>query len=119
MPGGYGWIFPKGDHVNVGVGGWEAEGPRLREHLVALCRAHGVALDDLEEIRGYRLPCREPDSTLARGRALIVGDAAGLVDPLTGDGMYEAFLSGRFAAEAVGKRAGWGGGDARAATARG
>ena len=37
----------------------------------------------------------------ARGRALLVGDAAGLVDPLTGDGMYEAFVSARLAAEAA------------------
>ena len=103
VPGGYGWIFPKGDHLNVGVGGWEAEGPRIREHLAAFCRKHGVRVDALEDIRGYRLPCREPDSTLVRGRALLVGDAAGLLDPLTGDGMFEAFLSGRLAAEAVGK----------------
>ena len=41
IPGGYGWVFPKGDHVNVGVGGWECEGPRLREHLAELCRRHG------------------------------------------------------------------------------
>src|SRR5262249_16002100 len=33
VPGGYAWVFPKGDHVNVGVGGWESEGPRLRDHL--------------------------------------------------------------------------------------
>lgn len=101
VPGGYGWIFPKGDHVNVGVGGWNDEGPRLRKHLEDLCREHDVSLDDLEEIRGYRLPCREHDSRLARGRALIVGDAAGLIDPLTGDGMFEAFLSGRFAADEI------------------
>jgi geranylgeranyl reductase family protein len=101
IPGGYGWIFPKGDHVNVGVGGWDSEGPRLREHLADLCREHGIRVDDLEEVRGYRLPCRAHDSTLARGRGLIVGDAAGLLDPLTGDGMFEAFLSGRFAADAV------------------
>ena len=101
VPGGYGWVFPKGDHVNVGVGGWGSVGPNIREHLVALCRAHGVNVDDLEEIRGFRLPCRAHDSTLARGRGLVVGDAAGLLDPLTGDGMFEAFLSGRFAAEAV------------------
>src|SRR5207244_3326678 len=30
LPGGYGWVFPKGDHVNVGVGGWESVGPRAR-----------------------------------------------------------------------------------------
>ncbi|MBA2616255.1 MAG: geranylgeranyl reductase family protein [Actinobacteria bacterium] len=103
VPGGYGWIFPKGDHLNVGVGGWEAEGPQIREHLAAFCRKHRIRLDDLEEIRGYRLPCREPDSTLARGRGLLVGDAAGLLDPLTGDGMFEAFVSARFAADAVRK----------------
>ncbi len=101
VPGGYGWVFPKGDHVNVGVGGDEREGPRLRAHLERLCRAHGLRIEELEDVRGYRLPHRAADSTLARGPVLLAGDAAGLVDPLTGDGMFEAFLSGRFAAEAV------------------
>ena len=48
-PGGYGWVFPKGDHVNVGVGGWESEGPTLREHLRRLCDAHGIAATTLED----------------------------------------------------------------------
>ena len=101
VPGGYGWVFPKGDHANVGLGGWEREGPRLRQGLRALCAAHGVAADDLEGVRGYRLPLRSPRSTLARGRAAVVGDAAGLVDPVSGDGMFEAFLSARLASEAA------------------
>jgi geranylgeranyl reductase family protein len=101
VPGGYGWVFPKGDHANVGLGGWEREGPRLREHLSALCAAHGVAPGDLGGVRGYRLPLRSPRSTLARGRAAIVGDAAGLVDPVSGDGMFEAFLSAKLASEAT------------------
>ena len=101
VPGGYGWVFPKGDHANFGVGGWEAEGPRLRDHLRRLCEAHGASFDDLEELRGYRLPLREPSSTLARGRALLVGDAAGLIDPVSGDGMFEGFLSSQYASEAV------------------
>jgi geranylgeranyl reductase family protein len=101
VPGGYGWVFPKGDHLNFGVGGWTDEGPRLREHLASFCRTQGVRVGDLEDLRGFRLPCRAHDSTLARGRGLVVGDAAGLLDPLTGDGMFEAFVSGRFAAEAV------------------
>ncbi len=42
VPGGYAWVFPKGDHVNVGVGGWESEGPRLREHLERACSAYGL-----------------------------------------------------------------------------
>jgi len=101
VAGGYGWVFPKGDHANFGVGGWEREGPALREHLERLCRAHGLAPERLENLRGHRLPLRRPDSPLARGRALVVGDAAGLVDPLSGDGMYEGFLSARLAAGAV------------------
>ncbi len=102
VPGGYGWVFPKGDHANIGIGGWEREGPRLRESLRELCAIHGVEADDLESLRGFRLPLRSPRSTLARGRAAVVGDAAGLVDPVSGDGMFEAFLSGKLAAEAVG-----------------
>jgi geranylgeranyl reductase family protein len=101
VPGGYAWVFPKGDHANFGVGGWESEGPRLREHLRRLCDVHGVAYDELTDVRGYRLPYRRSTSPVARDKVLLVGDAAGLVDPLTGDGMYEAFVSGKLAAEAI------------------
>jgi flavin-dependent dehydrogenase len=98
VPGGYGWVFPKGDHVNFGIGGWESEGPRLREHLARLCSEHGVDAGDLTDVRGYRLPMRRPEALPAHGRIALIGDAAGLVDPLSGDGMYEAFVSARIAA---------------------
>jgi flavin-dependent dehydrogenase len=101
VPGGYGWVFAKSDHVNVGVGGWDSEGPRLRAHLARLCAAHGIHEDSVESVRGYRLPLRQRDDALGKGRVLLVGDAAGLVDPLSGDGMYEAFVSARLAADAV------------------
>jgi geranylgeranyl reductase family protein len=101
IPGGYGWVFPKSDHVNVGVGGWESEGPRLREHLAELCRRHDIDEAGLESVRGHRLPLRRGGFVPARGRAILVGDAAGLVDPLTGDGMYEAFVSARLASDAI------------------
>ena len=99
VPGGYGWIFPKGDHVNVGIGGWGEEGPRLRGHLRFLCDQYGIDIDQLTSVRGHRLPMRRPETLLARGRALLVGDAGGLIDPVSGDGMYEAFVSSRLAAE--------------------
>ncbi len=104
IPGGYGWIFPKGDHLNVGVGGWEGEGPKLRDHLAELCRRRGIDASALESVRGHRLPLRRPGFVTARGRALLVGDAAGLVDPLTGDGMYEAFVSARLAIRGCARR---------------
>jgi geranylgeranyl reductase family protein len=99
VPGGYAWVFPKGDHVNVGVGGWQSEGPRLRERLHELCGAYGLDSAALTEVRGHRLPMRGAGRLPVRGRIALVGDAAGLVDPLSGDGMYEAFVSGRLASE--------------------
>src|SRR5436305_6917050 len=101
IPGGYGWVFAKGDHVNVGVGAWQSEGPRIREHLARVCVAHGLDADQLESLRGHRLPLRRPGVRIAAERALLVGDAAGLIDPVSGDGMYECFVSSRLAAEAI------------------
>ena len=101
LPGGYGWVFPKGDHANLGVGGWGSEGPRLRDHLARLAMAHGVDPGALTQLRGHRLPMRRLGTPAGSGRTLLVGDAAGLVDPLSGDGMYEAFVSARLAADAI------------------
>ena len=78
-----------------------SEGPRLREHLQRLCAHHGIDPDRATDIRGYRLPMRRPASKLARGTAAVIGDAAGLVDPFSGDGMYEAFLSAQLVADAA------------------
>ena len=99
--GGYGWIFPKGDHVNVGVGGNAEEGPKLRAELRRMCEAYGIDPEAAQDTRGYRLPMRLPGTRLARGRTAVIGDAAGLVDPLSGDGMYEAFYSAKLVAEAA------------------
>ena len=101
VPGGYGWVFPKGDHVNVGVGGWEREGPRLRGHLARFCREYGIPESSLENVRGHRLPLIHARARVAKGRVALLGDAAGLVDPLSGDGIYEAFLSAKLATEAL------------------
>jgi geranylgeranyl reductase family protein len=101
IPGGYGWVFAKGDHVNVGVGAWQSEGPRIREHLARVCLAHDLDPDQLESVRGHRLPLRRPGARIAAGRTLLVGDAAGLIDPVSGDGMYECFVSSKLATAAV------------------
>ena len=98
VPGGFGWVFPKADHLNVGVGGWREEAPGLRAHLERLCRQHGIPTDTLTEVRGHHLPLRRPGAVPGRGTTAVVGDAAGLVDPVSGDGIYEAFLSAGLAA---------------------
>jgi geranylgeranyl reductase family protein len=101
VPGGYTWVFPKGDHANFGAGGWGKAGPDVRKHLARLCEVHGVRIEDLTELRGFRLPLRQSGATLARERAAVIGDAGGLIDPVSGDGMFEGFHSGRRVAEAV------------------
>ncbi len=101
IAGGYGWVFPKGDHLNVGVGGWNWTAPSLRRKLSALCHAYGFDEARLENVRGYRLPMRGDGAPLLRGPALAVGDAAGLVDPLSGEGIGHALESGALAAEAI------------------
>jgi geranylgeranyl reductase family protein len=101
LAGGYGWVFPKDGHINVGVGGDEREGPRLRDELQRMCEVYGVDPDAATDLRGHRLPMRTKRTILARGNAAVIGDAAGLVDPFSGDGMYEAFLSAQLVTEAI------------------
>jgi geranylgeranyl reductase family protein len=101
LPGGYGWVFPKGDHLNVGVGAWRWFAPHLRDHLTALCRRYGFPPDALRDVRGHHLPVRRPGSLLVRGPVLTVGDAAGLIDPLSGEGIHTAFQSACLAAQAI------------------
>lgn len=98
VPGGYGWLFPKGDHLNIGVGGWRHAGPQLRERLAQLTRAYGFDPAELRDVRGHQLPLRLPGAPLVVGNLILVGDAAGLLDPFTGEGIYAAVWSGREAA---------------------
>ena len=101
MEGGYGWSFPKADHFNVGCGGFHNVGEKLRGHLASL--RHHYDLDEvaMENIRGHHVPTRDDGAPIVRSRALLAGDAAGLVDPISGEGIYSAFVSGRLAADAI------------------
>ncbi len=99
IPGGYGWVFPKDDHLNIGVGGWKNVGPTLRARLSRFCAYYGLDESRLREHRGYQLPLRGDDRPIVRGPAMLAGDAAALVDPLSGEGIWAAFVSGRLAAQ--------------------
>jgi geranylgeranyl reductase family protein len=100
-PGGYSWLFPKGNHVNIGVGGWYHIGPSLRARLHAMTLFYGFDPHQLWGVRGHPLPIRLPGSPLVDGNVLLVGDAAGLLDPLTGEGIFAAIWSGRAAARHI------------------
>ena len=98
LNGGYGWIFPKADHLNIGVCGWKYNAPKLRESLARLAQFYGYDPEVIEDIKGCHIPLRYTDSPLEHGRVLLVGDAAGLVDPICDEGIYSAFWSGMAAA---------------------
>ena len=66
-----------------------------------LVRFYGYDPSDLWGIRGYLLPLRQRDSLVVDGNVLLVGDAAGLLDPLTAEGIYAAIWSGRAAAHQI------------------
>jgi geranylgeranyl reductase family protein len=99
LAGGYGWVFPKSEHLNLGVGAWKYAGFTLRPKLIELCRRYGFDASRLENLRGHHLPLRTARSRIASGSIALAGDAAGLIDPLSGEGIHMAFASGRLAAE--------------------
>ena len=98
LPGGYGWVFPKGDHLNIGLGGWKHVGPRLRPAFARFVESYGFDPTDVWGVRGHYLPIRHSDSKLVDSNVLLVGDAAGVLDPLTGEGIYGALWTGKAAA---------------------
>jgi geranylgeranyl reductase family protein len=102
VPGGYGWSFPKEDHFNVGCGGWHDQGGTLRRHLNSLRDFYDLESAEMVNLRGHHLPTRTDGAPIVRDSVLLVGDAAGLVDPMSGEGIMAAFLSSRLAAESVG-----------------
>jgi flavin-dependent dehydrogenase len=97
-PGGYGWLFPKQDHLNFGVLGWPAIGPTLRSRLDQLARSYGFDPSAIWGVRGHPLPIRQPGAPVADGNVALIGDAAGMVDPLSGEGIYAAIASGSLVA---------------------
>lgn len=103
MPGSYGWVFPKEDHLNVGVGCFAgaADATRLNRYADAHRRALVDGAARVTRQVGYVLPLRPPGAPIQRGRALLVGDAAGLVEGFSGEGIYWAIRSARLAARAI------------------
>lgn len=103
VPGGYAWYFPKGDHANVGAGSYRATDPAaLRAALVRFAR--DVGLDASEgRIAGHWIPQGLRREPLASRRVLLAGDAAATADPLFGEGIAYALVSGIAAAQAIGE----------------
>ncbi len=100
VPGGYVWVFPKADHLSFGAGAERGSGRELRRVLHEAALLLDIPVQAVHP-RGHALPAYRRNEQLQRGRVLLVGDAAGLLDPLSGEGIRHALRSGRLAAEAI------------------
>jgi len=97
---GYAWIFPKADHLSVGIAALRPKRGELQTLLAHEMSCRGIDLR--QGIRqGHTIPLFTRPRPVATNRTLLVGDAAGLVDPLTGEGIRFALKSGRLAATAL------------------
>jgi geranylgeranyl reductase family protein len=105
IPASYGWVFPKGDRLTVGVIAARGNGDATRAYLREF--VDRLRLGSCEVIRdsGHLTRCRTDRSSLRRGRVLVAGDAAGLLDPWTREGISFALRSGALAGEFAAKAA--------------
>jgi digeranylgeranylglycerophospholipid reductase len=101
-PGGYIWIFPKGErsaNVGVGIAGSKSgEHHRAKDYLDAFVKEKFPDGKTLELIAGG-IPVSRPLATTVSDGLMIVGDAARVADPLTGGGIYNSMFTGRLAGE--------------------
>jgi geranylgeranyl reductase family protein len=101
MEAGYGWVFPKREHLSCGILTMERGVGGLHEALDRYLARVGVTDLISKELHGYVIPVRPRRGGLVRGRVMLVGDAAGFADALTGEGISLAMISGQLAADAL------------------
>ncbi|MEM4258031.1 MAG: FAD-dependent monooxygenase [Candidatus Thermoplasmatota archaeon] len=108
---GYGWVFPKKNHINLGIGVTNASRQTQNNKInlknvylqfFHLLQEQNIIPADLDpgDIKGAALPSQPRKKTYAH-RVLLCGDAAGLINPLTGEGIDYAMISGKLAAEVI------------------
>jgi len=101
VPGSYAWVFPKGELLTVGVIGPRSEGEALRRYYDEFVAYVGLGDTAPSAFSGHLTRCRDEDSPLVRGRVIVAGDAAGLLEPWTREGISFALRSGQLAGEAA------------------
>jgi len=103
LPSGYGWIFPKRGGASVGIGVLTKHTRAIRHHFQQFLTDIGLPADYATRCKGFPLPAYTLRTRNRHGRdnILLVGDAACLVDPITGEGIYHAMKSGELAAQAI------------------
>jgi geranylgeranyl reductase family protein len=108
VPNGYGWYFVKEGYVNIGIGATALllkDGGALNKYhrFVKNLKEKGLLPKDLElaKERAFPLPFKKTAENTVFDNVLLVGDSAGFVSPVTGEGLYYAIKGGQLAAEAI------------------
>ena len=98
---GYSWVFPKKDRLSVGVLSMAHEGAGLRESFHEYLDRLEIRYSPPLKLRGAMIPVRPRTGKPVRGRILLIGDAAGLAEPICAEGITNSLRSGIFAAKAI------------------
>ncbi len=102
VPRGYGWVFPKKDLLSVGVGTFWGKAANLKAFLSRWLEMLGLPSDPRAvRMRGHLVPLGGVARVLHGTRVLLTGDAAGLAEPMTGEGIYYAVRSAKIAADTI------------------
>jgi flavin-dependent dehydrogenase len=105
IPASYGWVFPKDDRLTVGVIASRGNGDATREYLREFVARLKLGSYEVVRDSGHLTRCRAGRSRLRHGRVLVAGDAAGLLEPWTREGISFALRSGALAGEFAAKAA--------------
>lgn len=97
---GYGWSFPKENSTTIGVGGVHSANPDMKSQMADYMRILGRE-GEVTSFKGHFIPFGDFKKKPGRGAVLLCGDAAGLVDPISGEGIAFAMKSGQLAAQSV------------------
>jgi flavin-dependent dehydrogenase len=99
---GYGWVFPKGNHLSFGLGGFGYGRQRsLKSIFYEYAKKLDIDLPTDAEMHGYVVPVSPRKDGFVRNRVFLIGDAAGVADPVSAEGISFAIRSGQIAAGAL------------------
>ncbi len=101
VPGGYAWVFPKRDHLSAGAGCGVSRAKGLNAHYRRFLDSLNTGGYAATSSCSHLIPTRTKGTLVWQNRALLLGDAAGLCDPLTGEGIYYAIWSAQLAAQVI------------------